>query len=118
MTAQQHWNALTDEDRDRAFNRLDDGLQGFMKLWGWLHYAKAIEEICREKNAPSSGDGRDAERHFSPEFEVWQDDMMVASACGPREDAYAEAMRYAEQYGQDGPVRVFEVQRTLMVKKG
>lgn len=67
---------------------------------------------------PSSGDGRDAERHFSPEFEVWQDDMMVASACGPREDAYAEAMRYAEQYGQDGPVRVFEVQRTLMVKKG
>jgi hypothetical protein len=48
------WNALTDEDRDRAFNRLDGGLEGFMKLWGWLHYAKAIEAICREKNAARS----------------------------------------------------------------
>jgi hypothetical protein len=26
-------------------------LEGFMKTWGWLHYAKAIEAICREKNA-------------------------------------------------------------------
>jgi hypothetical protein len=50
--------------------------------------------------------GEDAERFFPFEFEVWQDDVMVASASGP--------MHYAAQYQQDGPVRVFEVTRTLV----
>jgi hypothetical protein len=58
--------------------------------------------------------GEDAERFFPFEFEVWQDDVMVASASGPREDALREAMHYAAQYQQDGPVRVFEVTRTLV----
>ena len=50
------WVELTDEDRDRAFNTLPDMLDGFMKKWGWLHFAKAIEAICREKNgAPQEG---------------------------------------------------------------
>lgn len=44
------WNALTDADRERAFNSLPDMLDGFLKKWGWLHFAQAIEEICREKN--------------------------------------------------------------------
>lgn len=48
------------------------------------------------------------------EFEVWQDDMMVASASGQRADALREAMHYAAQYELDGPVRVFEVTRTLV----
>ena len=25
-------------------------LEGFMKKWGWLHFAKEIERRCREKN--------------------------------------------------------------------
>ena len=54
------------------------------------------------------------ERFFPFEFEVWQGDEMVASASGPRDDALREAMHYAEQYEQDGPVRVFEVTRTLV----
>ena len=54
------------------------------------------------------------ERFFPFEFEVWQNDMMVASASGPRDDALREAMHYAAQYEQDGPVRVFEVTRTLV----
>lgn len=54
------------------------------------------------------------ERFFSFEFEVWQNDMMVASASGPRDDALREAMHYAAQYEQDGPVRVFEVTRILV----
>jgi len=58
--------------------------------------------------------GEDAERFFPFEFEVWQGDMMVASASGPRDDALREAMHYAAQYQQDGPVRVFEVTRTLV----
>lgn len=48
------------------------------------------------------------------EFEVWQGDEMVASASGPRDAALREATRYAAQYEQDGPVRVFEVTRTLV----
>ena len=57
---------------------------------------------------------REPERFFPFEFEVWQSDDMVASASGPREDALREAMHYAAQYEQDGPVRVFEVTRTLV----
>lgn len=49
---QEGWVPLTDGDRDRAFQTLPDMLEGFMKKWGWLHYAKAIEAVCREKNAP------------------------------------------------------------------
>ena len=54
------------------------------------------------------------DRYFPHEFEVWQGDEMVASASGPREDALREAMHYAAQYAEDGPVRVFEVTRTLV----
>ena len=54
------------------------------------------------------------ERFFPFEFEVWQGDEMVASASGPRDEALREAMHYAAQYQQDGPVRVFEVTRTLV----
>ena len=54
------------------------------------------------------------ERFFPFEFEVWQGDEMVASASGPRDQALREAMHYAAQYEQDGPVRVFEVTRTLV----
>lgn len=57
---------------------------------------------------------KEEERFFSYEFEVWQGDEMVASASGPRDDALREAMHYAAQYEQDGPVRVFEVTRTLV----
>lgn len=45
-----NWIELTDEDRTRAFESLPDMLDGFLKTWGWLHFAKAIEDICREKN--------------------------------------------------------------------
>lgn len=48
------WAPLTDDDRDRAFHSLPDMLEGFMKKWGWLHFAKAIEDICREKNQPTT----------------------------------------------------------------
>ncbi len=44
------WKSLTDEDRLRAFNSMPDMLDGFLKKWGWLHFAKAIELICKEKN--------------------------------------------------------------------
>jgi hypothetical protein len=53
------WIPLTDADRQRAFESMPDMLDGFLKTWGWLHFARAIESICREKNAkyitPSKG---------------------------------------------------------------
>jgi hypothetical protein len=45
------WNKLTDEDRERALKSMPDMLEGFLNTWGWLHFAKAIEDICKEKNA-------------------------------------------------------------------
>ena len=51
------WVALTDEDRTRAFESLPNMLEGFLKLWGWLDFAKAIEAICREKNATRKPSG-------------------------------------------------------------
>jgi len=60
------------------------------------------------------GAAGNVERFFPFEFEVWQGDEMVASANGPRDDALREAMHYAAKYEQDGPVRVFEVTRTLV----
>jgi len=48
------WIELTDEDRERAFNSLPDMRYGFLKKWGWLHFAKAVEASCREKNATPS----------------------------------------------------------------
>lgn len=45
------------------------------------------------------------------EFEIWQDDMPVASASGPRDLAEREARHYAVMYGQDGPVTIYEVTR-------
>ena len=55
----------------------------------------------------------DADRSFAPEYEVWQDDIMVASASGHRPDAIREILHYAAQYQQDGPVQIFEVRRQL-----
>ena len=54
---QDGWLPLTDEDRDRAFQTLPDMLDGFIKKWGWLHYAKAIEEECRVKNSQPAPTG-------------------------------------------------------------
>ncbi|TDV39577.1 hypothetical protein C7405_101696 [Paraburkholderia caballeronis] len=48
---QAAWVALTDEDRKAAFESLPDMLEGFMKKWGWLNFAKEIERRCMEKNA-------------------------------------------------------------------
>lgn len=55
--------------------------------------------------APAAGDARDAH------FDLWQDDMVVASASGPRAQALQEIQHYAAVYSQDGPVQIEEVIR-------
>ncbi len=45
-----------------------------------------------------------------PEYGVFQDGVMVASAaCDDRQQAWDEAMHYALVYRQDGPVEIREV---------
>lgn len=49
------------------------------------------------------------------EFEVWQGGMPVAMAAASRiTDAWREAIHYAGQYGQDGPVEIIRVSRTVI----
>ena len=46
------------------------------------------------------------------EYELIQDDCMVAGTSGP--DALNEIKRYAAQYAQDGAIEVYEVTRKLI----
>jgi hypothetical protein len=83
------------------------------RLWAtWRDRAALGRHAVAEQ--VSEQDKQDADRYFSFEFEVWQYDLMCAGASGTREQALAEAMRYAAQYQEDGPVRVFEVIRKLV----
>lgn len=45
------------------------------------------------------------------EYEVHANGQMMAGASGPKEEAFAEAMHYARQYGDEGVVEIFEVTR-------
>ena len=45
------WVGLTDEERQAVFESLPNALDGFLKLWGWLHFSKAVEAKLREKNS-------------------------------------------------------------------
>lgn len=56
-------------------------------------------------DAAAVGDAREAH------FDLWQDDMVVASASGPRAQALQEIQHYAAVYSQDGPVQIEEVIR-------
>lgn len=70
------------------------------------------------------GVGSEAEDAASVEFEIWQDDphdfapLMVASVAGPRGDAWADALHYARQYADDGPIRIDEVTRRDVTPPG
>lgn len=45
------------------------------------------------------------------EYELWQNDEFTAGASGSPEDAARQIMHYAAVYGQDGPVKIYEVKR-------
>lgn len=49
-------------------------------------------------------------------FEITQDGEFLAGTDGPREAAYDEAMRYASQYQDTGPVEVNEVIRVPVLR--
>ena len=70
-----------------------------------IELAREAFSAGRRKAAPAAGDALDAH------FDLWQDDMVVASASGPRPQALDEIQHYAAVYGQDGPVQIEEVIR-------
>ena len=45
------------------------------------------------------------------EYDVICGDECVASASGPKKDAWLEAMQYAQQYQADGKIEIWEVTR-------
>lgn len=53
---------------------------------------------------------------------MWKGDDFCASASRPREEVLREAIHYATQYEQEGPVQIFEVIRrpvdAAMLKEG
>lgn len=102
-----NWNALTDKDRDDVLASMPGAIDGFLKGWGWLQFAQAIEERCREKNeTPEATDA---------EFDVVAGTMHCAGASGPREQALAEARNYAMQYLDESPeVHIEEVRRAVI----
>lgn len=101
-----NWIALTEEERQAIVDAMPGGLDGFLKGWGWLQFARAIEDKLREKNAPE----RDA-----AEFDVVADGMHCAGACGPRGVALAEARNYALQSLDDAMVvHIEEVTRKVV----
>lgn len=93
----------------------DTDLPSFQDGTAIVLKAIALARVAERAELSTNLNGGTMEdRYFPYEFEVWQGDEMVAGASGPREDALREAMHYAAQYTEDGPVRVFEVTRTLV----
>lgn len=68
-----------------------------------------LRSLAQQSTADKASEVRAAE---DAEYELHQDDMMVAATSG--KNAYAEIQHYANQYVQDGPVEIFKVVRTAI----
>lgn len=49
-----YWIRLTDEECSAIMNGMPGGVGGYLKEWGWLTFARVIEERLRLKNAPDA----------------------------------------------------------------
>lgn len=51
---------LTDEQIDAVFNQMPDGPQGFLKSWGYRHFARNILEVAATtETAPTQSEHAD-----------------------------------------------------------
>jgi hypothetical protein len=48
------WANLTDDEINATLNAMPGGLEGYLKVWGWLTFAEAVQERLRVKNAPEA----------------------------------------------------------------
>ncbi|AWP80966.1 hypothetical protein [Bordetella bronchiseptica] len=88
------------------------GAVGLLRGYGCEGAADALQRTLDAEMAgfsvqgeEATGDARDAH------FDLWQDDMVVATASGPRSQALNEIQHYAAMYSPDGPVQIEEVIR-------
>ena len=80
-----------------------------LRIKGCRHQVVSQPEPTNQAPAAPS-----LEQSADSEFVLLQGDCWVAGASGPRQDALREILHYATVYGQDGPVKVYEVKRTLI----
>jgi len=85
--------------------RLNPHFRRLMEIVKPVGLAAVAWQIAKEAFAPSNPDGY-------AEYEVWQDDAMVAGCSGPRRQSLAEAVHYAVVYQTDeSPCVIQEVTR-------
>ena len=48
------WANLTDDEIEATMNAMPGGVDGYLKEWGWLTFADAVQERLRLKNAPAA----------------------------------------------------------------
>lgn len=83
--------------------RMNPQFRRFLEAVGPVDRAMIAWDIAQEAFAPVTPEA---------EFEVWQNDAMVAGCSGPRDRALAEAVHYAVVYQADGnPCLIQEVTR-------
>ena len=51
LIKQTDWNSPTLEEVESIVTNMPGGLDGFLKGWGWLQFAREVEKLCKEKNA-------------------------------------------------------------------
>ena len=47
---QKQWNSPTIAEVESIVTNMPEGLEGFLKGWGWLQFAREVEKLCQEKN--------------------------------------------------------------------
>ena len=45
------WNSPTLEEVESIVTNMPGCLDGFLKGWGWLQFAREVEKLCKEKNS-------------------------------------------------------------------
>ena len=45
------WNSPTLAEVEDIVTNMPGGLDGFLKGWGWLQFAREVEKLCQEKNS-------------------------------------------------------------------
>jgi len=80
----------------------------------YMAWSKNRARAFLAKIDAEKGDGR-AESEFQVISGDEEDACIEAATSGPRDVALREAMRYAHQYAEDGPVKVVELVTVAML---
>ena len=51
LSTQPNWNSPTLAEVESIVTNMPGGLDGFLKGWGWLQFAREVEKLCQDKNS-------------------------------------------------------------------